>query len=245
MKRARLWRLAVVVAVLLIGQVTPVQAQGAIAPAAECQFILGFATLKALIDAAEGPEKVGDCLENERFNPQNGEARQHTTSGLLVWRKADNWTAFTDGYRTWANGPHGLQSRLNTEGVPVGTAGADHAVLDRRGHSERCGHGENPAGEPGRHAGGRRGDRPAQSRQPGAGCGGGQAVLGRYGQDPAGEPGWLAGRRRGDPGHRQPARPRGPRAGAALAAWSAAGWPAAVSRRGGRGQSIAAGSPRT
>ena len=71
MKRARLWRLAVVVAVLLIGQVTPIQAQGVIAPAAttDCQFILGFATLKALIDAAEGPEKVGECLENERHNP--------------------------------------------------------------------------------------------------------------------------------------------------------------------------------
>jgi hypothetical protein len=33
----------------------------------------------------------------------------------MVWRKADNWTAFTDGYRTWLNGPLGLQSRLNTE----------------------------------------------------------------------------------------------------------------------------------
>ena len=32
-----------------------------------------------------------------------------------MWRKADNWTAFTDGYRTWINGPHGLQARLNTE----------------------------------------------------------------------------------------------------------------------------------
>ena len=117
MERARLWRLAIVVAVLLVGQVAPVQAQGTSAPAAaaDCQFILGFATLKALIDAAEGLEKVGDCLENERFDPANGEARQHTTGGLLVWRKVDNWTAFTDGYRTWANGPHGLQTRLNTE----------------------------------------------------------------------------------------------------------------------------------
>ncbi len=83
--------------------------------AAECEFILGFATLKALIDAAEGPDKVGDCLENQRFNPENGDALQQTTGGLLVWRKADNWTAFTDGYRTWINGPHGLQARLNTE----------------------------------------------------------------------------------------------------------------------------------
>ena len=83
--------------------------------AAECEFILGFATLKALIDDAEGPDKVGECLETQRFNPENGDALQQTTGGLLVWRKADNWTAFTDGYRTWINGPHGLQARLNTE----------------------------------------------------------------------------------------------------------------------------------
>ena len=83
--------------------------------AADCQFILGFATLKALIDSAEGPDKVGQCLENQRFNPENGDALQQTTGGLLVWRKADNWTAFTDGHRTWLNGPAGLQARLNTE----------------------------------------------------------------------------------------------------------------------------------
>ena len=83
--------------------------------AADCEFVLGFATIKALIDEAEGPEKVGQCLENEHFNPENGDALQQTTGGLLVWRKADNWTAFTDGYRTWINGPYGLQVRLNTE----------------------------------------------------------------------------------------------------------------------------------
>ncbi len=83
--------------------------------AADCEFVLGFATLKALIDEAEGPEKVGQCLENEHFNPENGDSLQQTTGGLLVWRKADNWTAFTDGYRTWINGPYGLQMRLNTE----------------------------------------------------------------------------------------------------------------------------------
>ena len=83
--------------------------------AADCKFVLGFATLKALIDEAEGPDKVGKCLENEHFNPENGDALQRTTGGLLVWHKADNWTGFTDGYRTWINGPYGLQVRLNTE----------------------------------------------------------------------------------------------------------------------------------
>ena len=85
------------------------------AVAADCQFVLGFATLKALIDTAEGPDTVGECLENQHSNPVNGDALQQTTGGLMVWRKLDNWTAFTDGYRTWINGPHGLEARLNTE----------------------------------------------------------------------------------------------------------------------------------
>lgn len=42
----------------------------------QCDFILGFATLKDLIDRAEGTEKVGDCLEDQRFNPENGDALQ-------------------------------------------------------------------------------------------------------------------------------------------------------------------------
>ena len=78
--------------------------------AAECQFILGFKTLRDLI----GHEVVGECLENEHHGA-NGDSLQQATGGLLVWRKADNWTAFTDGYRTWINGPNGLVQRLNTE----------------------------------------------------------------------------------------------------------------------------------
>jgi len=78
--------------------------------AAECEFVLGFKTLRDLI----GHEVVGECLESERYNAI-GDSVQQTTGGLLVWRKADNWTAFTDGYRTWINGPNGLEQRLNTE----------------------------------------------------------------------------------------------------------------------------------
>ncbi len=99
---------ALIVAGLLLLPAAP-------AAAAECEFVLGFATLKTLIDAAEGSDKVGACQENERFSPANGESLQQTTGGLLVWRQADNWTAFTDGHRTWINGPVGLQSRLNAE----------------------------------------------------------------------------------------------------------------------------------
>lgn len=83
--------------------------------AASCQFILGFKTLHDLI-----PAIVGNCVVDEHHNPQNGDGLQETTGvdgkgGLMVWRKADNWTAYTDGYRTWINGPNGLQQRLNSQ----------------------------------------------------------------------------------------------------------------------------------
>ena len=74
--------------------------------AADCQFVLGFKTLRDLI----GYDIVGECGENERYN-SIGDSVQQTTGGLLVWRKADNWTAFTDGHRTWINGPNGLVRR--------------------------------------------------------------------------------------------------------------------------------------
>jgi hypothetical protein len=61
------------------------------------------------------PYIVGDCIENEWHNAENGDGLQRTTGGLLVWRKADNWTAFTDGATTWINGPYGLVSRRNHE----------------------------------------------------------------------------------------------------------------------------------
>lgn len=76
-------------------------------------FILGFKTLAGMI-----PEIVGGPLENERSNPINGDSLQLTANGLLVWRKADNWTAFTDGFMTWINGPNGLEKRGNDERLP-------------------------------------------------------------------------------------------------------------------------------
>lgn len=78
--------------------------------ASPCQFVLGFKTLHDMI-----PQIVGNCLENEHHNPVNGDGLQMTTNGLLVWRKSDNFTAFTDGYHTWINGPFGLQERLNSQ----------------------------------------------------------------------------------------------------------------------------------
>jgi len=110
-------------AAALIG-LTAVPASAA-APSNDCRFVLGFA---ALHDS--DPADVSTCLDNQAF-AANGDAIQHTTKGMLAWRKADNWTAFTDGYQTWLNGPSGLVKRFNdewfeweaypaeTDGVPV------------------------------------------------------------------------------------------------------------------------------
>ena len=62
--------------------------------------------------------QVGQCPDDEQHNPVSGDGLQHTTHGLLVWRKADNFTAFTDGNHTWINGPFGIQERLNTQRFP-------------------------------------------------------------------------------------------------------------------------------
>ncbi len=71
-------------------------------------FKLGFKTL-----ADRVPDVVGTPTEDEHYGAA-GDSLQQTTTGLMVWRKADNWTAFTNGSRTWVNGPNGVQSRLNS-----------------------------------------------------------------------------------------------------------------------------------
>jgi len=75
-----------------------------------CRFTLGF---KALYEVV--PEFVGECLEVERVEPGSGNVLQRTSNGLLVWRRIDNWTAFTNGSITWVNGPYGVLERLNGE----------------------------------------------------------------------------------------------------------------------------------
>lgn len=103
MRRASLALL--ILALLVQGLAAPARA----APA-DCEFVLGFQTLRAAI-----ADVLGECLEDVRYDPDTGDAYQMTAAGMLFWRKADNHTAFTDGYRTWVMGPEGLQVRLNTE----------------------------------------------------------------------------------------------------------------------------------
>jgi hypothetical protein len=108
--RRMIFALLVVFGILATPTSAP-QDRSATGPA--CQFALGFAALHAL-----DPTDIGDCLDNEEYNPVNGDALQHTTNGLLVWRKADNFTAFTNGSTTWINGPNGLAERPNTQRFP-------------------------------------------------------------------------------------------------------------------------------
>ena len=76
--------------------------------AAACTYSLGFQALHDKI-----PDVVGACVSDVVHDPASGDASQQTTNGLLAWRKADNWTAFTNGATTWIDGPYGVQSRPN------------------------------------------------------------------------------------------------------------------------------------
>ena len=103
-------RILIVVGFLLsFAGFTPVASAAPSQQAASCQYVLGFATLHNLI-----PTIAGNCVTNES-HATNGDGLQQTANGLMVWRKADNFTAFTDGFRTWINGPFGLQQRLNSQ----------------------------------------------------------------------------------------------------------------------------------
>jgi S1-C subfamily serine protease len=99
-------RLLVILAILLavLGTGGVALAQGA--PV----FKLGFKLL-----ADQIPQIVGEPLESEWHSPVTGDTLQRTTTGMMVWRKLDNWTAFTDGFTTWINGPRGVQERANEE----------------------------------------------------------------------------------------------------------------------------------
>src|SRR5262245_45579839 len=100
------------------GAAPPVAAPPPAAAPTSCEFKLGFKLLRDQI-----PPTVGDCLVNEHYNPVNGDSLQETTRGLMVWRKIDNFTAFTDGYRTWVNGPLDRKStRLNSSHLGISYA---------------------------------------------------------------------------------------------------------------------------
>ena len=70
-------------------------------------------------------------MDNERHDRDSGITLQNTTNGQLIWRKADNWTGFSDGERTWVNGPEGLQQRLNSESFDWEAAAPESMATQR------------------------------------------------------------------------------------------------------------------
>jgi phosphohistidine phosphatase SixA len=65
-----------------------------------------------------GPDIVGQCRENERQIPGNGNAEQRTTNGVLTYRALDGRLLFSTDSRTWINGPDGLVDRPNHQRFP-------------------------------------------------------------------------------------------------------------------------------
>jgi len=63
-------------------------------PGQQPQFVLGFATLKSHLGAA-----MGEPIECEHPNLENGDSLQQTTNGLAVYEKRTGALLFTDGYR--------------------------------------------------------------------------------------------------------------------------------------------------
>ncbi|HEX6512510.1 MAG TPA: hypothetical protein VF157_09450, partial [Chloroflexota bacterium] len=97
---------AAAAALLTFTSLSPAALAAAPRPQA-CEFTLGFKTLHEAL-----PDVVGDC-KNQPIVTDAGDVQQGTVNGLLVWRKADSVTIFTDGFKSWLNGPLGLQQRLN------------------------------------------------------------------------------------------------------------------------------------
>lgn len=91
--------------------------------AQDCSFQLGFKALRDLI-----PDVVGECLENEHHDPVTGLTQQATSNGRLTWRKADNWTGFSDHWRTWVRVSAGVQQWPNDEYFPWAASDSDRSL---------------------------------------------------------------------------------------------------------------------
>jgi hypothetical protein len=66
-------------------------------PGQHARFVLGFEQLKARLGTT-----MGEPLECEHVDPENGDTLQQTTTGLAVYRKEAGVLEFTDGWRHWA-----------------------------------------------------------------------------------------------------------------------------------------------
>jgi hypothetical protein len=80
------------------------------------QFRFGFAHLKSLLGST-----MGEPLECEHANPENGDSLQQTTTGLSFYRKSTNTPTFTDGWHHWAWTSDGLVYWTGAAVDPPGT----------------------------------------------------------------------------------------------------------------------------
>jgi hypothetical protein len=84
-------------AVLMMISTTSTSAAAAhCAPGQEPEFVLGFAFMKSQLG-----DTMGEPLECEHANPDNGDTLQQTSTGLAFYRKSTNTPTFTDGWRHW------------------------------------------------------------------------------------------------------------------------------------------------
>ena len=88
--RKAVWPLVVLAALLFA-----LGGAGRMAAAADCQFVLGFQALHAMI-----PDTVGDCVENEQHHPGEGVTHQRTTNGPAGLGESDQ----PHGFQRWL--PH-------------------------------------------------------------------------------------------------------------------------------------------
>jgi hypothetical protein len=84
----------------------------------------------ALLPQATGLERsleqriIGACIASPIL-ASNGDTIQPTTTGLIVVRRIDGRAAFTDGLRTWIDGPSGIRRRMNGDHFDWETATRD------------------------------------------------------------------------------------------------------------------------
>ena len=93
----------VLAAVVTVMVVAGVAAAPYCVPGVDPAYAFGF---KALHDAL-GAE-MGDPLECEHGNPENGDTLQQTTNGLSFYRQSTNTPTFTNGWEHWALTVRGL-----------------------------------------------------------------------------------------------------------------------------------------
>jgi hypothetical protein len=79
-------------------------------PIAGCTFLPSLDALRMRIGAG----LVGECVE-DALTSVDVDARQRTTNGELIWRRADGRATFTNGADTWLDGPEGVVRRHSHE----------------------------------------------------------------------------------------------------------------------------------